>query len=338
MERHVIITGGAGFIGSHLVDRLMAEGGWKVTVVDNFHPSYPRSIKESNIAPHRGNAAFHLVAGDVLEDDVLESAFSRAPGPDTTVVHLAALAGVRPSIADPLAYHRVNVAGTLKVLEQVHAHRAAHFLLASSSSVYGENPEVPWHEDITDLQPISPYAASKLAAEQFTRLYAGLHGLNTTVLRFFTTYGPRQRPDLAIHTFFRKIRAGEAIEQFGDGSTSRDYTFVGDLIGGIRGAMDRTFPVQSRKGNFEVFNLGHCEAITLRALIAAVEHAAGRKARILQMPEQPGDVKRTFANVDKAKEQFGYFAGTSLAEGLEQFRQWFEELEPILSPRTGPKP
>lgn len=327
MSRHAIITGGAGFIGSHLVDRLLKEGGWKVTVVDNFHPFYPRAVKEANIQAHRSDPSYTLVEGDILDDVILEKAFANGSGPDTTVVHLAALAGVRPSIADPLAYHRVNVTGTLKLLERARSNKVAHFVLASSSSVYGEDPHVPWKESLTGLVPISPYAATKLAAEQYTRMYALLHGLNTTALRFFTVYGPRQRPDLAIHAFFRKVKEGTPIQQFGDGSTRRDYTFVDDIISGVHSAMDRPLPAPGGKGAFEIFNLGNSATVPLHELIAAIEKEAGRKAIIEVRPEQPGDVPQTFANVEKAKEHFGYVPVTDITKGLREFHRWYDEME-----------
>lgn len=327
MARHAIITGGAGFIGSHLLDKLLDEGEWQVTVIDNFHPFYPRAIKEANIRQHRRNPAFTLIEGDILDDRTLETAFGRAVGGDTTVIHLAALAGVRPSIADPVAYHKVNVKGTLKLLEKARAHGVAHFVLASSSSVYGENPRVPWKESLPDLYPISPYAATKLAAEQFTRVYARLHGLNTTVLRFFTVYGPRQRPDLAIHSFFRKISEGTPIQQFGDGGTRRDYTFVDDIISGVRGAMDRTMAHEVGQGAFDVFNLGNSATVALRELIAAIEKEVGRKAIIQVRPEQPGDVPQTFANVEKARDRFDYVPSTDIADVLGHFHRWYAEME-----------
>jgi len=326
MSKHAIITGGAGFIGSHLVDRLLDEGGWKVTVVDNFHPFYPRAVKEANVLAHRSHPSYTLLEGDIVDEETLDKAFAMASGADTTVVHLAALAGVRPSIADPLAYHRVNVTGTLKLLEKARSNKVAHFVLASSSSVYGEDPHVPWKESLTGLAPISPYAATKLAAEQYTRMYAHLHGLNTTALRFFTVYGPRQRPDLAIHAFFKKVIKGTPIQQFGDGSTRRDYTFVDDIISGVRGAMDRSLRTEDGRGAFEIFNLGNSATVPLRDLIAAIEKEAGRKAIIEVRPEQPGDVPQTFASVEKAKEHLGYVPVTGITQGLRHFHRWYDEM------------
>lgn len=336
MNRHAIITGGAGFIGSHLVDRLMAEGGWQVTVVDNFQPFYPRAVKEANVAKHASDPAFTLIDGDILDDAVLQEAFSRAPGPGTVVVHLAARAGVRPSILDPIGYHQVNVTGTLKALEMARAHRVAHFVLASSSSVYGESPSIPWSESLTGLYPISPYAVTKLAAEQFTRVHARLFGLDTTVLRFFTVYGPRQRPDLAIHSFFRKVMEGTPIQQFGDGTTSRDHTYIGDIIQGVRAALDRPLVRRNGEGAFDIFNLGNSKFVALRDLITAIEREVGRKALIEMHPSQPGDVRFTHANVEKARVELGYMPTTDIAEGLAHFHRWFIDTDEEAAPRSHP--
>lgn len=317
MDRHVLITGGAGFIGSHLVDRLLADGGWRITVLDNFDPFYPRAVKERNLAAAAADPRLRAVEADLLAPD-LEALVGE--GPIDLIVHMAAKAGVRPSIADPLGYHRVNVTGTLALLGMARRRKVPHFILASSSSVYGEDPNVPWKEDTGGLVPISPYAATKLAAEQFARVHADLHGLRVTVLRFFTVYGPRQRPDLAIHQFFRKVAAGDTILQFGDGTTQRDYTFVDDIVAGVSAAMDRT-----RGGRYEVYNLGNSGTVMLRDLIAAIELELGRKAVVEVRPEQPGDVPRTFADVAKAARDLGFRPATPLAEGLAQFHAWLRE-------------
>lgn len=319
---HTLVTGGAGFIGSHLVDRLLAEPDARVTVVDNFDPFYPRAVKEANISSHQSEPALHFVEGDILDDAVIGQVFGAGAPPVDTIVHLAAKAGVRPSIADPVGYHRVNVTGTLKLLEAARKAGMPHFVLASSSSVYGENPNVPWKETERGLVPISPYAASKLGAEQFAQVYADLHGMKVTTLRFFTVYGPRQRPDLAIHQFFRNISTGRPILQFGDGGTQRDYTFIDDIVNGIRGAMART-----QGGRHEVYNLGNSGTIKLVALIEAIEQVLGRKALIERKPEQPGDVPRTFADVSKAREHFGYDPATSIHEGLKHFHAWFAGMQ-----------
>ena len=318
-KRRAIITGGAGFIGSHLVDRLLAEGNWRVTVIDNFDPSCPRAIKEANIAQHASNADFDLIEGDLLEDAVLERAFLSAKGGMAApiIVHMAAKAGMRSSMADPIGYHRVNVTGTLKLLEAARKNKVDHFLLASSSSVYGMDPDVPWKEKERGLLPISPYAASKLASEQFAQVYARLHGMKVTVLRLFTVHGPRQGPDQAIHQFFRGISAGLPVQQFGDGSTRRDHTFVDDIINGVRLAIDRTHGEA-----FEIYNLGTSETTMLRDLITAIEREIGMKAIIHLRPDQPGDVPRTFADVGKAGAHFGYRPFTALPEGLAEFHRW----------------
>ncbi|MCB9170773.1 MAG: GDP-mannose 4,6-dehydratase [Flavobacteriales bacterium] len=318
MARHAVITGGAGFIGSHLVDRLMEEGTWRVTVIDNFDPFYDRAIKEENVRVHFGDPRFRLVEADVLDDDLEQRIFKEGPDHIDLIVHIAAKAGVRPSIADPVGYHRVNVTGTLKLLELAQRQKVPHFILSSSSSVYGEDPNVPWKERELGLVPISPYAASKIAAEEFARVHSRLHGMRVTILRFFTVYGPRQRPDLAIHKFFRSIRDGRPIQQYGDGSTRRDYTYVTDIINGVRAAMDR-----HGGSACEVYNLGNSDTVALRDLITAIEDTMGRKAVIEVKPEQPGDVPQTFADVSKAERDLGFVPGTPLRSGLQQFQDWF---------------
>ena len=322
MTRHALITGGAGFIASHVIECLLAEGGWRITAIDNFDPFYDRAIKEANVAHLRGREDLRLIEADILDDDLGERI---GDAPIDRLVHIAAKAGVRPSIQDPLGYHRVNVTGTLRMLELARARKVPHFILASSSSVYGEDPDVPWKERDRGLLPISPYAASKLAAEGFAQVYARLHGMQVTALRFFTVYGPRQRPDLAIHKFFRKISAGEPIQQYGDGSTRRDYTFVNDIVNGVRSAMDRR-----TGGPFEIYNLGNSGTVMLRDLIAAIERELGIKAVIEKLPEQPGDVPQTYADVSKAGRDLGFVPRTPLAEGLSAFHGWYRDMAPVL--------
>lgn len=313
---HALVTGGAGFIGSHLVGRLLAEG-WQVTVIDDLDPFYARSVKERNCAGHFAYAGYRMLEGSILDDALLEQAFN-SDRPVTVVVHLAAKAGVRPSIENAMAYHQVNVTGTLKLLERARLAQVPHFVLASSSSVYGVDPNVPWREAGALLAPISPYAATKLAAEQFAQVHSRLHGMQVTALRFFTVHGPRQRPDLAIHKFFKSILNGSPITQYGDGSTRRDYTFVGDIVNGVVAAMAR-----SRGERYEVYNLGNSETITLARLIASIEEVTGRKAIIDRQPEQPGDVPQTFADVSKAQRDLGYSPSTPLRAGLEAFHAWY---------------
>jgi UDP-glucuronate 4-epimerase len=309
---HALVTGGAGFIGSHLVDSLLADG-WRVTVFDNFDPFYDRTIKEDNIRPHLANPAYTLVRGDLRD----VSSIRQLEGASyDVVVHLAARAGVRPSIEDPVGYQEVNVAGTQRILELARTLGVRQFVFASSSSVYGVNPRVPWREDDYVLQPISPYASTKVSGELLGHVYSHLYGMRFIALRFFTVYGPRQRPDLAIHKFARLMLAGRPIPVFGDGTTSRDYTYVDDIIHGLRSAMEySTTP-------YEVINLGNTHTVTLRDMIAGLERALGVKATLTPLPEQPGDVPQTWASVDKARALLGYAPTTSYEEGVVKFAGW----------------
>jgi len=309
--RHALVTGGAGFIGSHLVDGLLADG-WRVTVVDDFDPFYPRPLKDANIAGHVRHPAWRLVQADVAEPGSLD----RLEDPVDVIVHLAAKVGVRPSIAEPLAYQRTNVAGTQNLLEFARVRGVRQFVFGSSSSVYGVNPRVPWSEDDPVLEPISPYASTKVSGERLGHDYSRLHGMRFVALRFFTVYGPRQRPDLAIHTFARRMLARQPIPVFGDGSTRRDYTFVGDIVRGVRAAMlyDRSM--------YEVMNLGNNRTVSLTEMIAALERALGVEARIERLPEQAGDVPQTWARIDKARALLGYDPQTPFETGVELFAEW----------------
>ncbi len=311
-ERHVLVTGGAGFIGSHLVDRLLADG-WRVTVVDNFDAFYARSLKEHNVARHRLHPRYTLVEADLRDGHALKAAL---PGGFDVIVHLAAKAGVRPSIEDPIGYQEVNVAGTQQLLELARTWKTPQFVFASSSSVYGVNPRVPWSEDDHVLQPISPYASTKVSGELLGHVYCHLYGIRFLALRFFTVYGPRQRPDLAINKFARRMLEGKPIPVFGDGSTRRDYTFIDDIIAGVCAAIayDAT--------SYEVINLGNHHTVTLTEMIEGLEAALGVRAVIERLPEQPGDVPQTWANVDKAARLLGYAPTTSYAEGVKRFAAW----------------
>jgi UDP-glucuronate 4-epimerase len=309
---HALVTGGAGFIGSHLVDALLADG-WRVTTFDNFDPFYAPAIKEENVRPHLDHQAFTLVRGDLRQPDTLRPL---AESRYDVIVHLAARAGVRPSIEDPVGYQEVNVAGTQLVLELARQLHVPQFVFASSSSVYGVNPRVPWREDDYVLQPISPYASTKVSGELLGHVYSHLYGMRFLALRFFTVYGPRQRPDLAIHTFARLLLAGQPIPVFGDGSTSRDYTYIDDVVRGVRAAMAYT------GSRYEVINLGNTRTVTLTEMIAGLEQALGVRARLERHPEQPGDVPRTWANVDKARQLLGFTPTTSYAEGVARFADW----------------
>jgi UDP-glucuronate 4-epimerase len=310
--QHALITGGAGFIGSHLVDSLLADG-WAVTVLDNFHDFYDPAIKEANVRPHAGNSRFRLVRGDVTRLDAVRD---RLTGPFDVIVHLAARAGVRPSIADPVGYQNVNVGGTQQMLELARQLGVKQFVFASSSSVYGVNPNVPWREEDAVLKPISPYASTKVSGELLAHVYSHLYGIRVVALRFFTVYGPRQRPDLAIHKFAHLMLEGRPIPVFGDGSTRRDYTFVADIISGVRAGMayDRT--------PYEVINLGNNQTVTLNEMIAGLEKALGATATIQRLPEQPGDVPQTWASVDKAGALLGYRPTTRYEEGVRRFVEW----------------
>jgi len=312
----VLVTGGAGFIGSHLVDSLLADGH-DVTVLDNFDPFYPRAIKERNIEAHRSHPRWRIVEGDLQDLPRLRASIT---GTFDAVVHLAAKAGVRPSIDDPIGYQDANVRGTQHLLQLAHERQVPHFVFASSSSVYGVNPRVPWSESDYVLQPISPYASTKVSGELLGHVYSHLYGIRFVALRFFTVYGPRQRPDLAIHKFARLMLDGRSIPMFGDGSTRRDYTYIDDIVAGVRSAIayDRT--------QYEVLNLGNNQTITLREMISGLEEALGVTANIERFPEQPGDVPQTWASVDKANALLGYSPKTPYREGVRRFAAWLRSL------------
>ena len=307
-----LVTGGAGFVGSHLVDRLLADG-WHVTVLDNFDPFYDVALKRENLRPHARTPAFRLVTGDLRDAAAMRRDLD---GAYDVVFHLAAKAGVRPSIEDPIAYQEVNVRGTHQLLELCREWGIRQFVFASSSSVYGVNPDVPWREEDAVLRPISPYASTKVSGELLGHVYSHLFGIRFLALRFFTVYGPRQRPDLAIHKFTRLMRAGRPIPLFGDGGTSRDYTYVDDIVSGVMAAA-------TWDGSpYEVINLGNEHTVTLLDLVRSLEETLGLKARIEWQPEQAGDVPRTWASIQKARTLLGYDPTTNLGEGLERFAVW----------------
>ncbi|HLJ51211.1 MAG TPA: GDP-mannose 4,6-dehydratase [Bryobacteraceae bacterium] len=314
--RHSLLTGGAGFIGSHLVDRLLADN-WRVTTIDNFDPFYCRRLKERNIHLHRHHPCFRLVEADIRDREALRREL--AGDSFDVLIHLAARAGVRPSILDPMAYQDVNVGGTQNLLEFAKRCGIPKIIFASSSSVYGVNPNTPWREDDPVLLPISPYAATKIAGELMGHVYSKLFGIQFLALRFFTVYGPRQRPDLAINKMSRMILNGEPIPIFGDGSTTRDYTYIDDIVAGVCTALEYEGSL------YEVINLGNNQTISLLEMVRVIENALGRKARLEFQPQQPGDVPRTAANIEKARMLLGYEPSTRFSAGITQFAKWLQK-------------
>lgn len=309
-----LITGAAGFIGSHLSERLLADG-WTVIGVDNFDDFYDPQIKRRNISDCLKNTNFQLVEADIRDRDAMD----KVTGEDIQIiVHLAAMAGVRPSIAQPLLYADVNLNGTIMLLELAKKHGIEKFIFGSSSSVYGNNKKVPFSEDDNVDFPISPYAATKKAGELICHTYHHLFSISITCLRFFTVYGPRQRPDLAIHKFARLIEQGNPIPVYGDGSMMRDFTYIDDIVNGIVAAMGQC-------DGFNIYNLGESEPITVNDLIAEIENALGKKAIRQYQPLQLGDVKRTYADVTNAARDLGYNPSTSIQAGLKKFTVWLRE-------------
>lgn len=319
MPMRTIVTGGAGFIGSHLVDRLLADGA-EVIVVDNFDPFYPRALKEANLAGALRQPRCRLVELDIRAARAVQELVAQAR-PDA-IVHLAARAGVRPSIADPALYAEVNVLGTVHWLEAAcRLEPRPRFVYASSSSVYGNRPDAPFREtDPVDL-PISPYAATKKACELLAFTFHHLHGLPVTGLRFFTAYGPRNRPDLAIAKFTRLIDRGEPVPIFGDGTTRRDYTYVAEIVDGIVRAIDRCT-------GHHLYNLGNSDPVELLRLVAAIAQALGKPPVLRHLPEQPGDVRQTYADITRAAAELGYAPKTPIAEGLAHYIAWYRAAAP----------
>lgn len=318
--QNILVTGGAGFIGSHLVDKLLAEG-FRVVVVDNFNDFYAPEIKHANLAAHSSNPDFRLVEADIRNREKLQEVFSEEGF--NVIVHLAARAGVRPSLENPVEYVETNINGTVNLLELAKDFGIKQFVFGSSSSVYGINSKVPFSETDEIFQPISPYAATKAAGELLCHTYSHLYDIRTVCLRFFTVYGARQRPDLAIHKFAKLISKGKPISVFGDGTTRRDYTFIDDIIQGVRAAMDYT---QSRH---EIFNLGESRTVELRELISLLEKNLGKKAVIDRQLLQPGDVPQTFADITKAKRLLNYQPQTQIEDGIAKFIEWFNEAKTL---------
>ena len=318
----VIVTGCAGFIGSHLSEQLLA-AGHKVIGIDNFDPFYKRDVKERNLSSFKDHPHFRFIEVDLADGEALRKGLEQETV--DVIVHLAGKAGVRPSIEDPNGYIRANIVATQNILDLMKDKGIKKLAFASSSSVYGNTKETPFHEEQDVSNPISPYAFTKKACELINYTYHSLYELDIINLRFFTVFGPRQRPDLAIHKFTRLILSGEEIPMFGDGSTSRDYTYYEDTVAGIRGAISY---LENNARVYETINLGNNQPVTLSAMISAIEKATGIKANIKQLPMQPGDVDITFANIGKAQELLGYNPKYSFEEGVKNFVDWYRSVNP----------
>jgi UDP-glucuronate 4-epimerase len=315
MSDKILVTGGAGFIGSHLIDRLMGKN--EIFCVDNFDPYYDPKIKRNNIGKHLGNKNFILKETDVRDKKGMEGIFKE--GIDK-VVHLAAKAGVRASLKDPFVFEDVNIRGTLNLLDLCRTYGIRNFVYASSSSVYGLN-KMPFREDDKVERQISPYGTSKRACELYCQTYSLLYNIPLTCLRFFTVYGPRQRPDMAIHKFTRLIDQGKPLEMYGDGKSKRDYTYVTDIVEGITSAL-------SKKFDFEIFNLGDSKTVELKRVISLIEKNLGKEAKIKRMPDQKGDVPATFADISKSRRLLDYDPKVRIEEGVEKFVEWYRENKP----------
>ncbi len=319
MTKQIVITGGAGFIGSHLAESLLAEGGWDITIVDDLNDFYSPEIKRQNLQPLLADSACKFYEADIRDNVRLAEVFDE--NEFDVIVHLAARAGVRPSLKEPRLYAETNINGTLNLLELARDHGIRQFVFGSSSSVYGINEKVPFSEDDPIRNPISPYASTKAAGELICHTYSHLFDIRTVCLRFFTVYGARQRPDLAIHKFTRLIAEGKPIQMFGDGDARRDYTYVDDIIQGVRAAIDYDGSMH------EVFNLGESETTELRRLIELIEDSLGKTAEIDRQPMQPGDVPITFADISKARRMLGYDPHTKIEEGIPKFVDWFRSAQ-----------
>ena len=311
-----LVTGGAGFIGSHVCEELLRQGH-AVWAFDNLHPFYPSAAKERNLAEIKAAGGnFTFVLGELAEPTALRNLFRNVKFDQ--VIHLAALAGVRPSLMEPESFQQINVEGTVNLLEAAHHSGITKVTIASTSSVYGVNKKVPFSEDDPTQRLISPYAASKLACEALGHVYHHVYGMDIAMLRFFTVYGPRQRPDLAIHKFARLIEDGKPVPVFGDGSTARDYTYVSDTVAGVIACTNRQF-------GYEIFNLGGSNTVTLARLIEVLEQTLGKKAIIDRHPQQPGDVPLTYADITKSRKHLGYDPKVGIEDGIRQFVEWFRK-------------
>ncbi|CAN5295110.1 GDP-mannose 4,6-dehydratase [soil metagenome] len=321
--KNILVTGGAGFIGSHLVEKLLKEDSWNVVVADNFNDFYAPHIKRANVEPFLQNPNFSLREIDICDNEDMCQMFEA--NNFGASVHLAARAGVRPSLEQPKLYAETNINGTLNLLELAKEFDVKQFVFGSSSSVYGINCKIPFTEDDKISRPISPYAATKAAGELLCHTYSHLYDIRTVCLRFFTVYGARQRPDLAIHKFSKLIWNEKPIPVFGDGTTRRDYTYIDDIIQGVRAAIDFD------QSMHEIFNLGESQTVELNYLIELIEQNLGKKAIIDRREMQPGDVPQTFADISKAKELLNYNPHTKIEEGIKKFTDWFKETQTVSS-------
>ncbi len=315
-RRRYLVTGGAGFIGSHLVDHLLADNPGRVIVVDNFDDFYDPQIKRANISNHLDHSAYRLVEADIRNYTALKQLFSEEV--IDIIIHLGAKAGVRPSVADPRSYQDVNVTGTLNLLDLAQRNGIKKFIFGSTSSIYGPSAVPPFKED-APLVPISPYAATKAAGELLAHTYSHLHGMQVLCLRFFTVYGPRQRPDLAIHKFARLITSKVPIPVYGDGTSERDFTYIDDIIQGVMAAIEYDTTL------FEIINLGESQTVTVNRMIELLENELGIKAVIDRQPPQPGDIPRTHADINKAKQLLGYQPTTPVEVGIGKFVDWLRK-------------
>ncbi|MEK9135210.1 MAG: SDR family NAD(P)-dependent oxidoreductase [Patescibacteria group bacterium] len=311
----ILLTGGAGFIGSHLAKRLINEG-YSVICLDNFSDFYSPALKEDNIKKLKENPNFILVRGDILDRDLLEKIF--AGGQISKIVHLAAIPGVRQSIKDPFSYIDVDIKGTVNLLEMAKKYQISRFIFASSSTVYGQDSKTPFSEEEKNLIPISPYGASKLAAEEFCRTYNKLYKIPITVLRYFAVYGPKQRPELALYKFTRLAKQGKPIQRYGSGESARDYTYIDDIVDGTMMAVEKKF-------DFEIFNLGNSNPTKLKDLIGLLGKKLGITLKIEELPDQLGDVPLTYADISKGKKLLGWEPKVSLEQGIEKFLAWHKE-------------
>lgn len=329
MSKHILVTGGAGFIGSHLSRRLLDRGD-RITVLDNFNDFYDPARKRANVKPliEEHGDAYRLVEGDIRDQELVESLF--APGDLDGVVHLAARAGVRPSLQQPILYEDVNCIGTLRLLEAARKHGPEVFIFGSSSSVYGINKKVPFAESDRVDQPISPYATTKRTGELLCYNYHHLYGMKISCLRFFTVYGPAQRPEMAIHKFTDLLARGEKIPMFGNGQSRRDYTYVSDIVDGVVATLDAEF-------GFEILNLGGADTTSLSDLVHWLAAELAVEPHIEYLPEQPGDVPITYADVSKASRLVGYSPKVPIREGLARFVAWYQENGHLQEATSGPR-